>query len=335
MEGTFGGYLRDAAYSLRFLKGRPAAILVIGALVFLSPVPVQAALLVSSSESDQILIYDQDNGDYLGVFASVSAPDGIVCVGNDSVWVASQTLGQVLHFPSIAGGSPDATINGFYRPIPMALGPDGNLYVGDDTGNGRINRYTAAGVFIDTFVSASDIDGLHFPRGLAFGPDGDLYVSSAKNNAILRYDGSTGAYEGVFASSELSSPHGLVFDANGDLYVANYYGGNVIHYNSAGTVVRTLSGGASGYTVGLAFGPDHNLYVSSRDPGTGDGSIKRFDPVTGAYIDDFVPARLGGLVNPSYFSFSVIPEPSTLILLAVSATGLRVRRRTGCGTQTR
>src|SRR5262249_52919635 len=47
----------------------------------------------------------------------------------------------------------------------------------------------------------------------------------------------------------------------------------------------------------VIFGPDGNLYVGDRVE-VGHGRIARFDGVTGAYLDDFVPVLSGGLAHP-------------------------------------
>src|SRR5260370_21779858 len=51
------------------------------------------------------------------------------------------------------------------------------------------------------------------------------------------------------------------------------------------------SGGRLWTAVGVAFGPDANLYVASRDT----SSVIRYDGSTGSFIDTFVPSGSGGL----------------------------------------
>jgi hypothetical protein len=54
--------------------------------------------------------------------------------------------------------------------------------------------------------------------------------------------------------------------------------------------------GRLNFAVDLTFGPDSNLYVSS----PGDDRVVRFDGVTGAFVDAFVPEGSGGLDSPGF-----------------------------------
>jgi DNA-binding beta-propeller fold protein YncE len=87
---------------------------------------------------------------------------------------------------------------------------------------------------------------------MAFGPDGNLYVGSTdgllgnpENNRVLRYDGTTGAFIDTF--------------------------------------VAPGSGGL-GEPDGIVFGPDGNLYVSSRQT---DNNVLRYDGINGAFLGVF------------------------------------------------
>jgi len=66
--------------------------------------------------------------------------------------------------------------------------------------------------------------------------------------------------------------------------------------------------GAGYQAEGSAYGPDGNLYVgyfiASGNGGTGIGEVRRFNAVTGAYIDTFVAPGAGGLVQPGNIVFS-------------------------------
>jgi hypothetical protein len=95
-------------------------------------------------------------------------------------------------------------------PIPGAqsiqYGPDGNLYVAAEKID-RVLRFDGqTGVPLGALVAddpATPIDetgGLDAPTAALFGPDGDLYVASFDGDSVLRYDGVTGSFVGVFVT---------------------------------------------------------------------------------------------------------------------------------------
>jgi WD40 repeat protein len=82
----------------------------------------------------------------------------------------------------------------------ITFGPDGKLYAAM-YGDNKVNRYnTTTGALIDTFVAAGS-GGLSLATGIMFNPaTGNLLVGSNDTGQILQYNGTTGAYVGVFAS---------------------------------------------------------------------------------------------------------------------------------------
>src|SRR5262249_28758262 len=132
--------------------------------------------------------------------------------------------------------------------------------------------------------------GLNERGALVFGPDGSLYVANygSSNPVISHYEGPSGAHPGA--------------------YLGNF--------------VPAGSGGL--YNPGsLLFGPDGNgdghqdLYVASaRFDGDPKGkaqtsSVKRYDGVTGAFLDTFVAINSGGLDDPNFMTFTET-DPTTL-----------------------
>lgn len=149
--------------------------------------------------------------------------------------------------------------------------------------------------------------GLMGPTDLAFGPDGDLYLAD-NGGEVLRFDGTTGGFIGVFASGGATA-RTPVFGPDGHLYVTNARGDSVTRYNGItgeylGVFVSPGSGGLD-FPWGLAFGPDSTgegypeLYVASYRT----DSILRYDGATGEFIDEFVPAGRGGLDGPRMIRF--------------------------------
>jgi hypothetical protein len=168
--------------------------------------------------------------------------------------------------PFVAPGS-----GGLYYADGIAFGPDGNVYVGDNSQN-LVFRYDGS---TGAPLPAPGQTGAVFANAaanganggcIAFGSDGNLYVNSGTNQ-VFEYQGPTGSSPGAFMR-----------------------------------VFATLSN-VSGPAF-LAFGPDGNLYVEAASS-TGVGQINRYDGATGAPIGSgvFVAPGSGGLEGPRQFFF--------------------------------
>ena len=108
----------------------------------------------------------------------------------------------------------------FSSPMGIALGPDGDLYVGDSD-NHRIRRVTPAGV-VTTYAGSTGgyTDGaplsarFTLPRGVAIAPSGDVYVADYGNlriRVISRSGGVAGAVSTLAGSgmAPVGSPDGI------------------------------------------------------------------------------------------------------------------------------
>ena len=124
--------------------------------------PVQAALLVSSSGDNSIKQYDEITGAYIRDFVTSSS-------------------------------------GGLLAPQDLALGLNGNLFVVSG-GDSTVKEYSGTtGEYIGNFVSFDQPSSL---RGLSFASDGSLFITTNRipgfeidnfqTSGILQYDGNTG-----------------------------------------------------------------------------------------------------------------------------------------------
>src|SRR5262249_58595748 len=106
-------------------------------------------------------------------------------------------------------------------------------------------------------------------------------------------------------SGGLSTPSSMILGSDGYLYVAangSANGSSVLRYNATtgqfvSTFVTEGSGGLSNpgvQAIGMAFGPDGNLYVVSG----GTNQVLEYNGSTGAFIKVFISAGSGGLNFP-------------------------------------
>jgi hypothetical protein len=277
-----------------------------------------------------------DSGGVSRPIRSAFGPD-VNADGVPELYVVSEQTHQVLRYDGTSGTFLDTFVGddprtavdesgGLIDPMDLTFGPgsDGDLYVLGRF-SGAINRYDrTTGAFLGRFIgddpttpAVDESGGLTTPLSIVFGPDGNAYVTSRDSGEILRYDGTTGAFIGIFATG-LTSPLDLVFGPDGHLYVSLASQGSVVRFDGmTGAFLGEFVAAGSGLnTWGLAFGPDGDLYVGDRRDNTPLNRVARFDGTTGAYIEDFAAPGTTDLNSPHGLDFD-----TRGILYAVSAMG--------------
>jgi len=135
-----------------------------------------------------------------------------------------------------------------------------------DSKNHAVHAFDAHhGHFVKTLVAPKS-GGLLHPQGIAYGADGNVFVASSGTDQILRYQGGSGQYIGVFVQLQKGChPKGIEFGPDGNLFVACFHLGKVIAYNaqSGQQLGVAATGGGLSRPTGLAFGPGSTLYVVS------------------------------------------------------------------------
>ena len=77
------------------------------------------------------------------------------------------------------------------------------------------------------------------------------------------------------------------------------------------------SGGALSLPVGLAFGPDTNLYVAN----FGGNTVARFDGQTGIFLGNVMASGSGGLNGPNFITFRPEPRAAPIVHVSVANDG--------------
>ena len=130
------------------------------------------------------------------------------------------------------------------------------------------------------------------PSGAATSNKENWYThSAATNKAVARVPAQSGP-------NGIISPLEAIVGPDGNVYVSGLGSGNVLRYNTAGTFLGVFATGGT-KASGLAFGRDGHLYVGDETLKT----VRRYNKTTGAFIDNFVTAGLGGLNQPHGLKF--------------------------------
>jgi len=172
---------------------------------------------------DNILVYDGTNGAFISEFITagsggLDAPFHLAFQSGD-VFVASFATDQVLRYDGTGNFLSIFVVagdNGLDAPTGVLFHTDGFFYVSSGFTKNAIQKHqglggASPGTFVADFVTDGS-GGLFIPHKFLFN-GGDLFATSAGTDQILRYDGTTGAFIGVFACTDLEcdSPAELLF----------------------------------------------------------------------------------------------------------------------------
>ena len=208
---------------------------------------------LGQSEADHNPAGDEVDSNPYGILAlqgkqivADAGANALVQVRDNGVISALATFAnRMVDAPPFLGLPPGTQIPMDAVPTSVALGPDGNYYVGQLTGfpfpvgAANIYRVPAGGGAPTVFAS-----GFTHIVDLTFGPDGSLYVVEiAKNGLLAAFNGNdwTGALIRIapdgtrteLVPGALTAPGGVAVGSDGALYVTN----NAI-FSNIGEVIR-------------------------------------------------------------------------------------------------
>jgi hypothetical protein len=165
-------------------------------------------ILLAGFAADAVVRYDSSGG-LVGVFASHATMDGPTAMVYNSagdLLVLNEFSHNVLRFDGTTGAFLGTLITptglgsvGLGDPDDMEIGLDGNLYLtSHHTTGANIWKYDQlTGAYLGAFAYSPPT---HHAHGFAMGPGGDWFHGHVDASFVERFDGVTGAYEGIFTS---------------------------------------------------------------------------------------------------------------------------------------
>jgi hypothetical protein len=215
-------------------------------------------LYVVGGQSNNVLRYNMTTGaidEFISRSGGITGGKGLTFDSAGNLFVSTSNSSTVLRFQGPNGASPGA-------PLP-APGQSGAIFVSQ--GSGGLNSAQGA---------------------LGFGPDGNLYIGSFNTNAVLRYNGTTGAFIDTFVAAGaggLTGPGYLAFRPDGYLYVSSQNDGAVYRYNATtgGFSSKVLQNSSTPYGSGaLVWDAVGNLYANFNSPTASQTRISRYGPAS-------------------------------------------------------
>jgi sugar lactone lactonase YvrE len=289
----------------------------------------------------------------LGILGLVIAVGTPTAARADIAYFVSKTNGGLYTFDTSGTAITALTgTNTFPNATALAMGSDGNLYVGDSTGGGSIKRYVMASGSVSTVVTLNG-SGPTFtgspvsPGAIAFTSGGGMLVG--RNPEVAFFPGGVAAWPGgavlnitgwrVGESASISSytsgtaqnySPGLALASDGTLYASNSFydaqtfimTGNVLKFDGSGAYQSVTAADASG--SGGLFGPSglgvsgNSLYIAS----TMDGNVYKTDLTN---PDTSLNTTVFGSTGGDYIGPLSVLSDGGLLVGSVASSGLMYR----------
>lgn len=205
---------------------------------------------------------------YLTSFPTSSGdPIRIASDSTGLLYVAAPASGKILKFSQ--DGSFTGALNGFKKPLSVAVDNAGNVYVGDFK-DGSVSVVNA-GASTPSFSLGQGKGEFGMAGDIAVGPNGLVYVTDSTNNLVKVYS-AAGAFSFSFGGAginpgQMMFPTGIAIDeAAQEVYVVDHNNGRVQVFDLNGAFKRTFGSFGSGqgrltrpHGIAVANG---NVYVA-------------------------------------------------------------------------
>ena len=185
----------------------------------------------------------------------------VAVTASNQVWKFFPTNGPYLAdtsfgfggFIGATNGATGTTNSEFNAPFDVAVSPDGGTISVSDSGNNRIQQFSASdGSFSASFGSSGSAVGqFNMPEGLTFDSSGTLYIVDSGNNRIVMAEGSSvmGATgTGGTGLGQFSGPVNISVGKRG-VYVADTGNGRVQKFDPPASGLFSITPASIGYAV--------------------------------------------------------------------------------------
>ena len=244
----------------------------------------------------------------------------------------------------------------FYGVSGVALGPDGNLYVADET-KGNVQVFGLDGNYIRALTGFSGPTDIKFdkggnfyvanfdtnqivkmstsgvvalrisasrPRGLAIDPDGNVYAANFVGSVVYKFDPSGGLLSQFSAGGEknLYRPQGLSLDLFGNLYVADMFNSRIVVYSASGAYLGNF--GTLATNPDGVLGRPAGIHVNT---GTGKVFVSNYNMSSGAgelvvYSPETAAPQVPEILSPVHGV--KILAPDNVLVTGSGETGRRI-----------
>jgi sugar lactone lactonase YvrE len=149
---------------------------------------------VTDTGRNQVLVFDRDERFFAAYGREGQFKPADVAIAGERLYVTDVEHHQVHVLDKRSGrtlftfGKAGSELGDLFHPTNLAVGPEGDVFVAD-TGNFRVQRFTAAGEPVRIYGAVGSVSGSFArPKGIAIDRDGRLYVGDAAFENIQLFD---------------------------------------------------------------------------------------------------------------------------------------------------